>query len=70
MAILAQVKRLAQEYRAATCKPLGITGEVAEFEAARILNLELTRAWQVGYDAVENVNGTCASTPDQRSMPS
>jgi hypothetical protein len=46
MAILADAKRLAQEYRALTGKPLGITGEVAEFEAARILGVELTPARQ------------------------
>jgi hypothetical protein len=58
MTILAQAKRLAQEYRVATGKPLGITGEVAEFEAARILDLELTPARTAGYDAIERVNGT------------
>jgi hypothetical protein len=58
MAILADAKRLAQEYRALTGKPLGITGEVAEFEAARILGVELTPARQAGHDAVEHVNGT------------
>ena len=41
MAILAETKRLAQQYRALTGKPLGVTGEVAEFEAARILDLDL-----------------------------
>ncbi len=56
MAVLADAKRLAQEYRALTGKPLGITGEVAEFEAARILGVELTPARQAGYDAIENVN--------------
>jgi hypothetical protein len=35
MEILGQAKALAQRYRALTGKPLGITGEVAEFEAAR-----------------------------------
>lgn len=58
MEILAQAKRLAQEYRGVTGKPLGITGEVAEFEAARILGLELTPARTAGYDAIERVNGT------------
>jgi hypothetical protein len=45
MEILDQAKRLAREYYALTLKPLGITGEVAEYEAARILQLELTPAW-------------------------
>jgi hypothetical protein len=58
MSILADAKRLAQEYRTLTGKPLGVTGEVAEFEAANILKLELTPARQAGYDAIERVNGT------------
>lgn len=37
MEILGEAKRLAQQYRSVTGKPLGITGEVAEYEAARIL---------------------------------
>lgn len=57
-AILRDVKRLAQEYRRLTGKPLGITGEVAESEAARILGLELSQARQAGYDAVEKKDGT------------
>jgi len=57
MEILKAAKRLAQRYRALTGKPLGITGEVAEFEAARLLVVELTRARQPGYDAVETLNG-------------
>lgn len=57
MAVLREAKKLAQEYRKLTGKPLGITGEVAEYEAARILGVELTGARQAGYDAVERVNG-------------
>jgi hypothetical protein len=53
MNILSESKKLAQEYYALTGKPLGITGEVAEYEAARILDLELTEARQAGYDAIE-----------------
>lgn len=55
--LLADAKRLAQEYRRLTGKPLGITGEVAEFEAARILGVRLTVARQEGYDATEFVDG-------------
>src|SRR5262249_33025166 len=55
--ILRQAKKLAQMYRAATGKPLGITGEVAEYEAARLLSLELTPARQAGYDAIEREGG-------------
>jgi hypothetical protein len=49
--ILANAKILAQKYYALTGKPLGITGEVAEYEAARILGVKLTQARQSGYDA-------------------
>jgi hypothetical protein len=55
--ILRQAKLLAQRYRAVTGKPLGITGEVAEYEAARILGVKLTPARQAGYDAVETIDG-------------
>jgi hypothetical protein len=55
--ILREAKKLAQKYRALTGKPLGITGEVAEYEAARILGIELTPARQSGYDAVEKRDG-------------
>jgi len=58
MEILHEAKRLAQRYRHATGKPLGITGEVAEYEAARILGLKLTPARQAGYDAIEERHGT------------
>jgi len=55
--ILRDAKKLAQEYRQLTGKPLGITGEVAEYEAARVLGVELTPARQAGYDAIEQKNG-------------
>jgi len=55
--LLGRAKKLAREYRQLTGKPLGITGEVAEYEAARILGVTLTTARQAGYDAVERVNG-------------
>jgi hypothetical protein len=57
LALLADAKRLAQQYRALTGKPLGITGEVAEYEAARILGVTLTPARQAGYDATESRDG-------------
>jgi hypothetical protein len=57
LAVLAEAKRLAQEYRRLTGKPLGITGEVAEYEAARILGVRLTPARQAGYDATEEIDG-------------
>lgn len=58
MEILREAKKLAQEFYALTGKPLGITGEVAEYEAARVLGVELTPARQAGYDAIERSNGS------------
>lgn len=51
--ILQEAKLLERRYRVLTGKPLGVTGEVAEFEAARILDLDLTPARQAGHDAIE-----------------
>ena len=48
--ILKQAKKLAQRYRALTGKPLGVPGEVAEYEAAQHLKLEVVPARQAGYD--------------------
>jgi len=55
--ILAEAKSLARKYRKRTGKPLGITGEVAEFSAAQILCLELAEARQSGYDAIRHEKG-------------
>lgn len=57
MVLLAQAKKTARAYYEVTGKPLGVTGEVAEYEAARILGVELTPARQAGYDAIEQVDG-------------
>ena len=56
--ILRKAKLLAQRYRKLTGKPLGITGEVAEYEAARILGVTLTPARNTGFDATERKNGS------------
>jgi hypothetical protein len=50
--ILKHVKTLAAEYYQLTGKPLGVTGEVAEFVAAEILGLQLAPPRTKGYDAV------------------
>jgi hypothetical protein len=50
--ILADVKRLAVEYYRLTGKPLGVTGEVAEYVATETLGLQLVAARTHGYDAV------------------
>lgn len=55
--ILAEVKALALEYYAATGKPLGVTGEIAEAEAARLLGLSLMDARSPGYDAERRRDG-------------
>jgi hypothetical protein len=73
--ILGEAKTLAREYYRLTGKPLGITGEVAEYEAARLLGLQLAPARQAGYDAIERsgrrvqIKGRCVlpnSKPGQR----
>jgi len=76
--ILDRVRALAAEYYRETGKPLGVTGEIAEFEAARILGLELCDARQPGFDAVlrgpgrtkrVQIKGRCipdVSAPGQR----
>lgn len=55
--VLRDAKLLARKYRQLAGKPLGITGEIAEFSAAQILGLELTEARQSGYDAIRRHNG-------------
>jgi hypothetical protein len=53
--LLGEAKRLAKEYRALTGRPLGVTGEVAEYEAARLLGVELSTVRQAGYDAIRQM---------------
>jgi hypothetical protein len=50
--ILAAVKPLAAEYYRLTGKPLGVTGEVAEYVASELLGLELVPPRTAGYDAL------------------
>jgi hypothetical protein len=50
--ILAVVKPLAAEFYRLTGKPLGVTGEIAEYVAAEILGLALAPARTQGYDAL------------------
>jgi hypothetical protein len=52
--ILHEAKRLARRYHELTGKPLGVTGEVAEYEAHRILGVDLAAARNAGYDATEH----------------
>jgi len=55
--LLATAKLLARQYYELTGKPLGVTGEVAEYEAARLLGITLASARQAGYDATEIIAG-------------
>ncbi len=50
--LLAEVKALAREYYELTGRPIGITAEVAEYEAARLLSVKLAPVRQSGYDAL------------------
>jgi hypothetical protein len=50
--VVADVKAVAKRYAALTGKPLGVTGEIAELEAARLLGVRLADARQAGYDAI------------------
>ena len=77
MEVLKQVKKLAQEYRTLTGRPLGVTGEVAEYEAANILHLTLAAVRQEGFDATElsdgvveriQIKGRCLQPNSKRSQ--
>jgi hypothetical protein len=49
-ALIARAKRLDRDYRRLMGRPLGVVGEVAEYEAARLLDLKLCAARQPGFD--------------------
>lgn len=51
--LLEQARDIAVRYYQLTGKPLGITGEVGEYEAARLLGLALADAREAGYDAID-----------------
>jgi len=50
--IIRKVKPLAARYHKLTGRPLGVTGEIAEYEVIRLLNLECCIVRQSGYDAL------------------
>ncbi len=51
--LIAEARRLAADYRRATGKSLpGVSGEIAEHDAAHALDLELCKQPQGGYDAI------------------
>ena len=56
-ALLREAKMLAARYYRATGKPLGVTGEVAELEAAEKLGIDLVPPRTPGYDATQLRDG-------------
>jgi hypothetical protein len=51
--LITEARRLAAEFRRTTGKPLpGVSGEIAEYDAARLLDLELCKERPGGYDAI------------------
>jgi hypothetical protein len=57
-ALLDEAKNIAKKYKQLTGRPLGITGEVAELEAAILLSLELAPVRQSGFDALRTQGNT------------
>ena len=51
--VLKRARQAAVDYYRLTGKPLGITGEIGEYEAARLLGLKLAVARTPGYDAID-----------------
>lgn len=51
--ILMRARQCAIDYYELTRKPLGISGEIGEFLAAKLLGMELTVARTPGYDAID-----------------
>lgn len=53
--LIAEARRLASEYHKTTGKPLaGVSAEIAEYDAARLLGLEICSPKVAGYDAIGN----------------
>ena len=52
-ALIGQARDVALAYRRLTGRPLGVTGEVGEYEAIRLLGLELAPVRAPGFDAVD-----------------
>lgn len=50
--LLERARKIGTAYYQLTGKPLGITGEIGEYEAARLMGLTLMDARAPGYDAV------------------
>lgn len=52
-ALIGQARDVALAYRRLTGRPLGVTGEVGEYEAIRLLGLELAPVRSHGFDAID-----------------
>lgn len=51
--LIAEARRLAADYRRATGKPLaGVSSEICQYDAARLLDLEICNPPVGGYDAI------------------
>ena len=50
--LMAETRRLAAEYRRTTGQPLAVSGEIAKYDAARLLDLEPCKDLTLGYDAI------------------
>ncbi len=51
--LIAEARRLSAEYRKATGRPLGgVSAEIAEYDAARLVDLEICEPKPGGYDAI------------------
>lgn len=71
--ILALVRPLAADFYRLTGKPLGVTGEIAEFVASEILGLTLVAARTIGFDALRGteriqIKGRAYDTGRRRSQ--
>lgn len=52
--IIEQIRTSASSYYKLTGKPLGVTGEIGEYDAAHLLGMVLAEARQKGYDAIKS----------------
>ena len=52
--LMQQTRQLAARYRQTTGNTLPITGEIARFDVAKVLNLTLSDDMTLGYDAIGN----------------
>ena len=67
--VLARAKQAAVDYYRLTGKPLGVTGEVGEYEAARLLGLSLVAARVPGHDAPTMPASGIRSSPARSPIP-